>query len=488
MTRRLSKSRFQTGLQCPKALWLTVHEPGLKDPDTEQRTHIFDTGTAVGELARSRFPDGVLITQDHTQSEEALRATQRLFDDPPSAIFEAALFHEGVFVRPDVMVRVGGDEWDLYEVKSSTRVKAENISDVAIQTWVLEGSGQRIRRAFLMHLDNTYVFAGGEYDLTRLFIAEDVTAEARAWMPHVPSRVAEMLRMLDGAMPDVRIGAHCKSPYTCSFHGYCHSFLPEKPVTALPRINPQLLDSLLTAGIHCIADVPLDYPGLTATQREVVAVLRSGEARLVGDLATAFDDLRYPLHFLDFETMMSALPLWASTRPWQQVPFQWSDHILHHNGDLVHREFLHTETSDPRPAFIESLLDTLGDTGSIVVYSAFENTRLNELAAFHPDQAKRIAAVQARIFDLLPVVRRHVRHPATLGSSSIKAVLPALVPDLSYDGLEIAEGGTASLRYLHAVTGRLTGEDVARTFAALREYCGTDTLAMVRLYQVLQAT
>jgi predicted RecB family nuclease len=488
MANRLSKSRFQTGLQCSKALWLSTHARELADatPDTQQ--HIFDTGNAVGELARERFANGVLVAEDYTQSAQALATTRRLLEDPPSAIFEAALEHGGVFVRPDALVRVADNLWDLYEVKSGTRVKDVNITDVAVQLWVLEGAGLPIRRAYLMHLDRGYVYEGGDYDLERLFIAEDVTAAARACLPMVPDLVTEMLAMLDNAEPPaVAIGKHCDSPYTCAFWDHCHEFLPVRPVTELPRISESLLDALIADGIFAIEDVPLDYPNLSKAQREVCELVRSGEPRIVGDVGRSLAGLSYPIHFLDFETFMSALPLYPGTHAWQMITFQWSDHILHQNGDLEHREFLHQGVGDPRPSFVTSLIETLGDSGSVVVYSPFENSRLNELALAYPDHAEAIAAIQTRIFDLLKTVRTHVRHPDCLGGSSIKVVLPALVKDLSYDGLGISDGNVASMLYCQAATGALTAEDCATVYADLREYCGTDTLAMVRLFEVLSA-
>ncbi len=487
MANRLSKSRFQTGLQCEKALWLTCHARELADATGQTQQHIFDTGTAVGELARERFAGGVLVAEDYTQSARALETTRQLLEDPPSAIFEAALEYGGVFVRPDVLVHLGDNVWDLYEVKSGTKVKPENITDVAVQTWVLEGAELTINRVFLVHLDNTYRYEGGAYDLERLFLAEDVTDEARAYLPLVPGQVAQMLAMLESPDPPaVPIGKHCEHPYTCSFHGHCHAFLPERAVTSLPRINEQLLDALIAEGIFAIEDVPLDYPGLSRAQRTVCELVRSGEPRIEGDVARSLADLTYPIHFLDFETFMSALPLYPGTRPWQMILFQWSDHVLHENGDLEHREFLYEGTGDPRPTFAESLIEALGETGSIVVYSAFERSRLSELATAFPPHAEKIAAIQARLFDLLQTVRAHVRHPECLGSSSIKVVLPALVSDLSYDGLGISDGGTASLRYLQVATGQLSAEECAVVFADLREYCGTDTLAMVRLLEVLR--
>jgi hypothetical protein len=487
MANRLSKSRFQTGLQCHKALWLTTHARDLADPIGETRQHIFDTGTAVGELARERFSDGVLVSEDHTQSAQALDTTQQLLNNAPGAIFEAALEHGGVFVRPDVLVRVGENLWDLYEVKSGTRVKPENITDVAVQTWVIEGAGLNINRAYLMHLDNTYVHDGAAYDLERLFRADDITADVREYVTRVPGLVTEMFTMLDSDEPPaLPIGKHCDKPYTCAFHDHCHAFLPSNPVTSLPRISAPLLDALIADGIFAIEDVPADYPRLTSALRTVCDLVRTGEPRIVGDVERSLAGLTYPIHFLDFETFMSALPLYAGTRPWQMITFQWSDHVLHDNGDLEHREFLYEGSGDPRPRFIESLVDALGHSGSVVVYSAFENSRLNELSAAFPRHADAIGAIQHRIFDLMQTVSAHVRHPACLGSVSIKSVLPALVDDLSYDGLAIAEGGTASLRYLQVATGQLPPEEHEAVFADLRDYCATDTLAMVRLFEVLR--
>ena len=483
---RLSKSRFQLGLQCPKQLWLKCHKATLADPITEQQQHIFDVGNGVGKLARERFGGGVLVEADHLHAAEALATTERLMADPPRAIFEAAFQHDGVFVRPDALVRVV-DEWDLYEVKSSTKLKPENVSDVAVQVWVLEGAGLKIRRAHLMHLNNGYVYQGGEYDLARLFTPEDVTDDARAWQAQLPTLVGDMLAMLAGPEPELPIGKHCDKPYTCGFYGYCHASLPEHPVTALPRVDADLLDSLVAAGILGIADVPLHYPGLTPLQRTVIDVVRSGQPRFSGDIERSLAGLEYPIHFLDFETFMSALPLYVGTTPYQVIPFQWSDHVLSAHGDLDHREFLFEGTGDPRRPFVESLLEAAGERGSVVVYTSYENTQLNSLAASFPEYADAIGGLQSRIFDLEKVVKAHVQHPKCCGRTSIKYVLPALVEDLSYDGLAIRDGGTASLRYVRAVSGELPPDECAQLYADLRTYCGLDTMAMVRVYEVLSA-
>ncbi len=483
----LSKSRFQLGLQCEKLLWLKCNRPELADPVTEVQQHVFDTGTRVGELARERFPGGVLIAEDHTQSARALETTTRLMaDDPPRVLFEAAFVHAGVFVRPDVLVRVG-DAWELVEVKSGTRVKPENITDVAVQMWVLEGAGLRVRRAHLMHLDNTYVYQGGGYDLRRLFAIEEVTSDARAWLPAFPELVAHMLETIDGPEPVRRIGKHCEKPYACAFFGHCHASLPERPITALPRVSDELIAALLDAGITSIGDIPPFFPGLTAAQRAVCETVRRGTPRFGPGLRATFARLRHPIHFLDFETMMPALPLYPGTRPFQQVPFQWSDHVLAADGALTHLEFLAQPGPDPRPKFVQTMLEALGEEGSVVAYHAsFEDSRLRELADALPGHADALARVRARLFDLEKPVRDFVQHPELLGRSSIKVVLPALVGTLSYDDLGIHEGGTASLRYLQCARGDVSAKVRDAIMADLRAYCATDTLAMVELHRVLQ--
>lgn len=486
MRSKLSKTRFQTGLQCHKALWLSIHDRAKADPVPASRQAVFDAGTALGELARTRWPDGVLVVEDHTQSRQALNTTTRIMKTSPPAVFEAAFEHAGVFVRPDILVRVSADEWDLVEVKSSTKVKPENFSDVAIQMWVLEGAGVRIRSAYLMHLDSTYSYDGVRHDVQRLFVAENVTEDARAWIETVPAEVEAMSVMLDGPLPERRIGKHCDRPYTCAFHGHCHAFLPVAAVTELPRITETTLETLLDAGIHRIDEVPLDTPGLSTRQRTTIETMRRGTPRIVGDLNRTLEPLRYPIHFLDFETVGPGLPLYVGTHPYEAVAFQFSIHVLHEDGHIEHREYLCEEPGDPRAELTEHLLAALGETGSIVHYSPYEVTQLKRLSAALSSAAARLDALVPRLFDLERVVYTHVEHPGCMGRTTIKAVLPALVPDLTYSGLDIQDGNDASLRYLRALQPSTPALERSRIFDSLLEYCKLDSLAMLRLLEVLR--
>jgi hypothetical protein len=189
---------------------------------------------------------------------------------------------------------------------------------------------------------------------------------------------------------------------------------------------------------------------------------------------------------VDFETFMPALPVFAGTRPYQTIPFQWSDHILSADGQVSHREFLHDGADDPRRRFAESLLNAVGLTGSIVVYTSYEEYCLRELEAALPEFASRLAQVRARLFDLHPVIKAHIYDPNFHGSFSIKAVLPALVPHLGYDDLEIAEGLLASVAYEELRDPNTSAERAAKLRGNLLAYCRRDSEAMLGLFHALR--
>jgi len=483
---RLSKSRYQYGLQCQKRLWLECYRRELADSIDEAKQAIFDQGHRVGELARERFPGGDLVAEDYTQSTAALRTTADLIASGSPCLYEAALIYDDVLVRPDILLRAADGRYDLIEVKSTSRVKPEHVTDAGVQTYVVEGAGSPVARTCVMHLNTDYVYQGGAYDLNGLFSLVDVTAEVRDYLPEVPDRLREMKAMLAGECPERMIGMHCSAPYDCGFIGHCHSFLPDFPVTEIPRIKADVLDQLLMDGIYGIHDVPPDYPALSPAQRNACDLIQSGEPRFGAGLSAALAALAYPVHFLDFETYMPALPLFPGTRPYQTLPAQWSCHTLNAGGTLEHADFLHQDRSDPRLPFVKSLLAALDGQGSIVVYSSYEKTRLSALAEELPDLAAAIEAIKCRLVDLEKVIKAHVQHPDFHGRSSLKFVMPALVDGLSYDGSAIQNGGVAALRYEAAILGELPEPERQQIFADLRAYCAIDTLGLVRVVEELR--
>jgi hypothetical protein len=485
----LSKSRFTKGMQCRKALWLATHRKELADLIDAATQLRFDDGTRVGRVALGLHPDGVEVTQEYWQYDEALATTKKVLAQDQPAVFEGAFKASGVFVRPDILVRVGPGEYDLYEVKSSTQVKDQHVWDVGIQTYVLEKAGLRIRRSYLTHIDRDYVYAGGAYAPEDLLAATDLTAETRLFMQEVPALVAEMHAVLKGDCPEIRVGGHCKKPYACDFRGHCFADLPDYPVTSLCFVREHVLEELLDAGIWAVRDIPLDFPGLQERQRQVIEVAKSGNVKILGDLRRSLAAIEHPIFYLDFETVRAALPLYPGTRPYQQVPFQWSCHVRRSaDAELEHHEFLHQESSDPQRAFAESMLALLGEKGSIVAHhDSFEQGRIKELATALPDLSKELRALLPRFVDREKIVKDHVKHPGFRGSTSLKAVLPALCPNgCSYKGLTIADGDAATIAYRRFLEDdELSAEETAAIFEDLRTYCGVDTEAMVRIHDAL---
>jgi hypothetical protein len=422
---RLSKSRFMAGLQCHKRLYLelyTAELAGEDDPATLARLRV---GTAVGELARQRFPGGELIAHDHQHHAEAEAQTRALLDDPNvPAIYEAAFSYDDIAVRADILVRQHADEFDLIEVKSTAGWKEPHLFDLAVQLYVLEGAGIRAGRTCLMHLNRDYVYPGGAYDLERLFTCADLTEQVRGLQPGVGAALIDIRRPLwDDVPPPITTGPHCTNPYVCPFYDHCHGDRPEHPIEELPGRRGRLLRELSDLGIVDIRDIPPDFAGLTALQARVRDAVSAGSRYHDPAIAAALAQAEFPVHFVDFETFMPALPVFAGTRPYQTIPFQWSDHILSADGHVSHREFLHDGADDPRRRFAASLLDTVGPTGSIVVYTGYEEYCLRELEAAVPEFASSLAQLRARLFDLHPVIKAHVYDPAFHGSFSIKTVL-----------------------------------------------------------------
>lgn len=487
MTIAISKSKYLAGLQCPKLLWYHYNEPEAVPPPDAAKQAIFDAGHEVGDLAKLLYRDGLEVpwTGDPAQTVDATRELLAL----RRPIFEASFAADGCYCRADILVPADGDTWDLYEVKSGTSVKDVNIDDVAFQAHALERSGAALDRLYLMHVDRSYVRRGA-VDPAGLFHAEDVTPRARAAQPAVADRVAAMQAVIAGPFPDVAIGPHCHKPYACDLRYLCAAFLPAHDVTQLYRARKTAVYDLIARGVTALADVPDgDLGPVHHIQREAVRTGRRHAA--LEPLRAWLADLRYPLHFLDFETMSPAVPLLDGTRPYQQVPFQFSLHVVDCEGAQPrHVAFLAETPDDPRPALIEALAApaaAAAAAGTVLAYNmAFERRVLSELADAFAAHAPFLAALDERMQDLMtPFSRFWVYDPAQQGSCSLKYVLPALT-GASYEGLAISGGSQASREFVRAVFGGAPADEKARILSDLREYCRQDTMAMVDVLGVLR--
>ncbi len=485
---RLSKSRFMSGLQCHKRLYLELYEPDLAESAGEFTQSALDTGHRVGALARDRYPAGRLIDHDHLDHAGAEVATRSALGDPAvPAIYEGAFSFDHVGIRADILTRTRDCRFDFVEVKSTLDVKPDHEWDVAVQLYVLEGAGLPVRWARLMHLNRDYVYPGGGYDLKQLFTFTNLTRRARKRRSDTVSALKAIRRALAGkSPPPISTGPHCYTPYACPFHEHCHRGAPDHSIDELPRLRERLREQLISMGILDISKIPSDFEGLSFLQSRVAHAVRTGRRFHDPAAAKRLAEAKFPIHFVDFETFSPALPLYPGTSPYQMIPFQWSDHNLNSDGGLSHREFLHAGRSDPRRPFAESLLETVGRKGTVITYGTFEATRLKELAKILPDLAPAFERARKRIIDLHPLIRGHIYDPEFHGSFSIKSVLPALVPKLGYDDLEIAEGNAASLAYAEIQQPQTAPGRIAELRAALLAYCKRDTLAMVELFRLLR--
>jgi predicted RecB family nuclease len=486
MNMRLSKSKFVAGCQCLKRLYWQVHQPELAAEADAASEAIMQQGHEVGMLARQLFPGGVEVCE--RSLDQAIRATRELVADPNiPAIFEAVFEHGGVLVKVDVLHRRRDGRWRLIEVKSTTDVKDHHYEDVAIQYRVVSRSGLDLASACLAHVNRGYIYPGGEIDPRRFFRIRNLTRRVQRLQPKLTFQLRSEFTVL--AMqepPDIAPGRHCTDPVTCEFYERCNPPRPTDHIGYLPRMHASAVEELEEMGVESIRDIPDEFE-LTDIQRRAATCVQTGEPWYSPELGTLLSGLKYPIYFADFETVNPAIPRFAGMRPYDQLPFQWSVHVQRApEAKPVHFEFFATEASDLRREFIASLCDALGDSGSIVVYHAgFESQRLADLAAWLPQFAGRIKQIQDRLWDLLPIVRNHVYHPAFAGSYSLKSVLPALVPEMSYKDMEVANGQEAGLAWESLGRGGLDSGEPDRIRKALLDYCRQDTLAMVKLVDTL---
>ncbi len=479
---RLSKSKFLSGNQCVKRLWFEVHRHDLIPPVDPAQQRIFDQGHEVGELAQGQFPGGKLITADHVHIPDALANTQKALSTGESILYEPAFEFDNVLVRVDILERLNNDGWHLVEVKSSTTIKPENIQDVAIQAYVLKGSGLDIDRVSLMHINRESVYP----DLSNLFTLVALTDEATNQMPAIHSRIDTYRRMLaESTEPDVGIGTHCSSPYGCPFIEHCWEGVPILSVYTIPRLNEAKRAQLVTAGHVELAEIP-ESTDLTPTQRKYLEFHRDQRIEIDWEsIRSELDGLTYPLYFLDFETDNPAIPRFDGQRPYVQFPFQYSCHILHEDGSLEHREYLHVTNDDPRPALAASLVDAIGEIGHVVAYNAsFEKDVILGLAEHFPQYRKSLEAITRRLWDQLVIFRKYYKDYRFNGSNGLKSVLPVIVPEMSYDGMEVSHGQEAQVVWNDMIRME-SGPERLKLQQGLLEYCRQDTLAMVRIHQKL---
>ncbi len=484
----LSKSTFLRGLQCPKSLYLHRYHPEFRDRMDRHLLEIFRRGTDVGLVARDLYPGGLDASPETPfQYQKSVLYTRQLITEGIEVLYEAAFQYDDVLCAIDILVSDGGS-WRAYEVKSSTGISDTYTMDASLQYYVMMKSGLPLEDISLVYIDNQYV-RRGELNVHSLFKIKSVLKEVHANQEFVRNNIRRLKGVLKGkGIPPVAIDEHCFTPYECDFMGYCWKHIPEDSVFDIAGLSKAEMFKIYREGIVKLEEIPDSYH-LNHSQHIQVECHRTNRIHIDYEGIKRFlNAIHYPLYFMDFETFMPAVPLFENTRPYQYIPFQYSLHYRAARRSRVgHCEFLAEAGADPRMQFIERLLEDTRGRGDILVYNkSFEKKILTDLARDYPAYAEEIKERISRIKDLmLPFQKKYYYAPEMRGSYSIKRVTPALVPELGYDYLSIPDGISAMSAFerLQHETDESVIDEVRRN---LLEYCGQDTLAMVRLLEKIE--
>ena len=494
MKNHFSKSKYCRLWQCPKMLWMDKYKPEEKAEDATDDSRM-EAGTEVGKLARELFGKPVDVTETVNGQLNLPAMTDRTqveIEHETSVICEASFSYQGCYCAVDILKREN-DGWAIYEVKSSTvnekNMKAVYVADVAYQKYVLEHCGVRITGTYIVSINNDYVY-DGKLDLERLFQITDVSEFVRNEIGKVEKNLLQEDTLLESENePERELGLYCKDPYGCPYWEYCAKNLPRPSVFDLYRMPLKRKLEYYREGIS-------DYKQLKACGklknekqlRQIEFALEDkGTYVNIDGIREFLSTLSYPLYFLDFETMQPVIPLFPGTKPYQQIPFQYSLHYIKSaGGPLLHKEFLAESGENPLRAIAEALCRDIPMNVCVTAYNkSFECSRIKELAGMFPDLSEHLLNIKENIKDLLdPFQAGHYYNRAMGGSFSIKSVLPAIFPDdpeLNYHNLEGVHNGSEAMTIFPRIKD-MPAEEQKKARHNLLKYCELDTYAMVKVW------
>ncbi len=486
----LSKSTFIRGLQCKKLLYLYKNHYNLKDKVSSQTQAMFNQGNKVGLLAQKLFPNGADASpSSHFKIQESVIKTKEFIENGETTIYEATFQFNGLLVALDILVKEK-DGWKAYEVKSSTNVSDTYINDAAIQFHTITNSGIDLKDISIIHINNQYL-KEGDINIQKLFKIETVYIKIQDQLSKIPNQIEEFKNVISNQFaPKISIGNQCLKPYKCDFKSYCWKHIPEYSIFDIANLNYSKKFKLYENGIVNFEQIDLTSDTLNTNQLlQVTCELENKSFVDKPKIKDFVQDLNYPLYFLDFETIGAAVPIFNNSRPYQPLVFQYSLHIINIKNKISHYEYLAelNPNIDPRETFTKRLIKECGDTGDIIVYNiSFEKRVLKSLIELYPKYEDKLNNIINRLKDLMvPFQKKWYYVPAMKGNYTIKSVLPSLVPNMSYQDLEIKEGLTASATFAQMIDGSFQGDfDKARQ--ELLDYCKRDTKAMVEIYSVLK--
>jgi len=475
----VSKQIFLNALVCPTLGWLLRSGEVTKVELTLGERFRIEQGIEIGRRARELYPGGLLI--DDTDLVSASRKTERLMNDPDvSIILEGAFLIDGFVARADILRRKGKG-WHLIEVKSSVNDREEFIDDMAYTAMIIDRCGFNISSVSLLLVSKDFRL-GMENE--ELFVEIDHTDEVLVRVEEFKpfwQQIEEITRA--PVKPEPQLLFECRK---CGLFKECLGRDIENHIFDIPRLSQSKFDQLAELGIVCIDAIPDGFP-LTENQARVRDCVQTKNP-FVGDrLKSDLRSISRPMHYLDFETVMTAIPLYPDIAPYTQIPIQYSIHKCSDVGLIVnHLEYLADPSKDCRRELAENLINDLEGAGNIIIYSSFEKAVINSLGRLYPDLLGKLNSLGGRVIDLGAIIGKNYYHPDFHGSTSIKITLPVLVPEMSYDNLEIADGDSAMAAFAYLALGKYKEtKEIESVKGNLLEYCKQDTLAMVKLHQRL---
>ena len=485
----LTKSDFIKFIQCPKYLWLYKHRKDLLPEEIDENLQrIFDEGYHIESYAYKLFLGG--ISAQAGGFAESIAKTKKLMEAKTPIIFQPTISGKNLFCRGDILkLNKDGESWDIYEVKSSTQVKDININDLSFQKICFESNGYKIGKIYLVFINNQYV-RQGEIEPEKLLQTEDITEQVKYIEEETKLEIQNALEIIGQKdEPNIRILKQCRDPYECTFLDYCWKDIPKKSIYDIASgLTEVKLNMLLDDGILEIKDIPEGVITDKIKLRQYHAEKHDEIYIEKENIKEELSQLEYPLYFLDYETFSPGVPLFDGYRPYQRMTFQYSLHVQEEpGGELKHYSYLAKGWEDPSEKLARDLREKIGDKGSVISwYMGFENGCNTEMGERYPEFMAFFEGINNRMFDLMEIFKKgYYVHKDFYGSASLKKVLPVLVPELSYNDLEIHEGMAASNSWRDMIDLGTDKKESENIYNNLLEYCELDTLAMVKILEKL---
>lgn len=489
---QLSKSDFMLFLRHPAWLWLKKHDKDKLPPVDDDTQAIFDAGFLFESYAEKLFPNATKLEYDRSDYNGYKNLTKRTADvinSGANTIMQGRFEAGRTTCICDVLVKTGNNSFDLYEIKSSTHAKPEHEPDLAFQMIVLQDSGYKVGKVFVVHVNNQYI-RKGEVVAEELVTITDVTESVKKLEDETRHNISKAIQIMDCTeCPDIS-PSHAKLGAFNDWLGIYKTLadVDEYSIYNLCTPGASKIAKLEAMGVKNIADIPEDF-SLSDKQRSQVDATKCDNVFIDKEKIKAFlDGLQYPLYFLDYETLSSVVPYFDGLGPYKQLPFQYSLHILDKpNGTVQHKEYLHSSNTNPVEPLSEQLKSEIGKSGTVLVwFEGFEKSCNELMGLVSPKYAKFYKDLNDRVVDLMiPFSTCSYVHKDFFGSASIKKVLPVLIPELSYKDLDIHAGGAAQRLWMEAILDGKRADEKDTILKNLLEYCKLDTLAMVKIYQHL---